>query len=383
MSDTSKVPEKKSRTAHDLRRARSRRVVVRLALGVVLPTIFAGIYYGSVATDLYESQALFTVQSADGGVSTSLESLIGIVPGAGSARDGLAVRDYILSRDMLSLLEKDYGFVEHFSQSGADYLSRLESDATSEDRYDYFLRRISVNMDSQSSVLTLSVKAFDAATANRFATAVLKLSEKMVNSLSHRAREDKIQFAQVELDKAEARLAEVRKTILSLQHDVNELNPLASANESLSIRGQLEAEQSKTQAELHQARAFMTPDAPKVVALQQKVASLQAQIGKQRRKVIDKEDKGLNNSIADFEEAMLQKEFAEKRLVTTQSAFEIATMEAVRQHRYLAVISSASKPDHATHPRRILGVITVFVVVFLSFGVLSMLVAAVKEHAKL
>ncbi|MCU0661589.1 MAG: hypothetical protein MUC50_04605 [Myxococcota bacterium] len=382
MSDTSKAPDKPI-TARDLRRARARRAVLRLALGVGLPTVLACVYYGAIATDLFESQALFSVQSADGGMGSGIESLMGIVPGAGSSRDALSVRDYILSRDMLDQLVKEQGFIEHFTKPGVDYLTRLERDATSEDRYEYFIRRVQVEFDSQSGVLTLSVKAFDAASAKRFAAAILRSSEHLVNELSRRAREDKIQFTQAELDKAEERLAEVRKKILALQNQVDELNPVASANESLGIRASLEGEVAKTQAELRQARGFMAPDAPKVIALQQRVSSLLAQISKEKRKVIDDDDKGLNNSIADFEEAMLEKEFAEKRLVTAQSAFEIATMEALRQHRYLAVVSSPSEPNDATHPRRLLGIATVFIAIFLSFGVLSMLVAAVKEHAKL
>ncbi|MCB9659668.1 MAG: hypothetical protein H6726_18620 [Sandaracinaceae bacterium] len=36
-------------TARDLRKARQRRTVVRLALGVVLPTALALVYYGVIA----------------------------------------------------------------------------------------------------------------------------------------------------------------------------------------------------------------------------------------------------------------------------------------------------------------------------------------------
>lgn len=348
-----------------------------------MPTALAAVYFGVLATDLYQSQSLFSVQSAEGGVSAGLESIIGVVPGAGSSRDTLTVRDYILSRDMLALLEEREGFVEHYSKPDADWISRLAPDATSEDRYEYFLRQVAVNYDTQSGTLTLSVKAFDPASAKRFSAAIIESSEQKVNELSRRAREDKIQFTQRELDKAEEKLAEERRKILALQQKVDELNPLMSAKESLNIRASLEAEVARAQAELRQARGFMAADAPKVVELRQRVSSLKAQIDKERRKVIDDEDKGLGGAVADFESAMMEKEFAEKRLAAAQSAFEVASMEAARQHRYLVVISSPSQPNDATHPRRWLGVATVFVVIFLSFGVISMLVAAVKEHAKL
>ncbi len=366
-----------------VRRARAVRFAIKLAVGVLLPTALATAYYGWVASDLYESTSLFTVQSADSRPSVGLEMLLVGAPTA-AARDTLAVRDYILSRDMLARLDRDHQFISDYKDVSRDWLARLSADSSTEDAYQYYLKRVHVEHDVTSGVTTLRVKAFSPKRASEFAEAILASSEEMVNQLSERARADQIQFAQAELDVAEKRLAKARQHVLELQGEHAEFNPAESAQESLSIRGQLKAELAKVQAELAQARSYMAPTAPKVIALKQQAASLAGQIaGESRRLVNPKGESGLNASIATFEEAMIEKEFAQSAYHSALTSLEVARADAGRQHRYLARIAEPSTPDEATYPRRGLGILTVFVLALAIMGIGSLLLAAVREHARI
>src|SRR5690606_27771902 len=93
-----------------LRKRRARRLAKRAGLGIGVPAILASVYFFGIASPQYESVSMFMVQSADSRASVGLETLIGAVPGAGATRDALAVRDYILSREMLALLDKELGY---------------------------------------------------------------------------------------------------------------------------------------------------------------------------------------------------------------------------------------------------------------------------------
>ena len=55
----------RAKTAKQLRKMRARRLAVRLAVGVGLPTLLAALYVGAIATPRYESVSTFTIQSAD------------------------------------------------------------------------------------------------------------------------------------------------------------------------------------------------------------------------------------------------------------------------------------------------------------------------------
>jgi capsular polysaccharide transport system permease protein len=246
----------------------------------------------------------------------------------------------------------------------------------------------------------------------------------MVNRLSERAREDQTRFAANEVKKAESRLARARGRVLALQRTQAEFNPLQSAETELTIRGQLEGELVAARAELMQAQAFMQPTAPEVVAMKQRVAALTAQLKRTNRRLVGKRppvaeavkmesptplgtavekadgmtvaaeptraaldsnsdgEGPLNTSIATFEATMTEKEFAEAAYKSSLTALEMARVEAARQHRYLSTISSPSHPESSTYPRRIYSILTVAVVSLLIVGIGSLMIASIREHAR-
>lgn len=369
--------------AEGLRRRRARKLGVRFALFVVVPTLLASAYYGFVASDQFESYAVFTVHSAEMRPSLSLESLIGGVSTAATGHDALAVRDYVLSRDMLARLDEGQGFISHYQRADLDFWSRLDADASFERAYEYYRNKVYADYDTTSGSITLCVRAFDPETARKVSRAVLEYSEDMVNRLSERERKDRTHYAEMEVEKVEARLGKARQKLLELQQSHAEFNPQASASAAFTVRTQLETELAKARAQLMELKAYMRDESPRVLAADQRVASLSAQIAQENRRLVDpKNDKGLNASMAEFEGAMVEKEFAEKAFESALASLEVARADAIRQQRYLAVIASPSLPDESTYPRRVLSVFTAFVASLLLLGIGSLVVAAVREHAE-
>jgi len=367
-----------------LRRARARRLGLRVAIGIGLPTVLASIYFYLVASSQYESVSMFMVNSADGRSMVGLETLIGAVPGGAATRDTLAVRDFIVSRDMIAVLERELHLSKHYEDPVHDWWSRLASGSSSENVYDYYRQMVQVDYDSNSGVLTLRVRAFSPKFAKDVSDAILSEGEKMVNQLSDRARADQTKLADGEVATAEARLAKARQAIITLQQQHGEFNPEASASEAFALRGELKGEMARARAELMEARAFMQPNAPRVVALEERVRSLSAQVSEESRRLVNpKSEKGLGNAMALFDAAMVEKEFAQGAYRSALTSLEVARSEASRQHRYLATISKPSIPNDETHPKRLRGVVTVVLMSAMLLGIASLLVDAVREHARI
>jgi len=371
--------------AQAVRRQRSRRLAKRVALYVVLPTALATTYYAALASPQYESYAIFTVQSSELRPALGVDGLLaGLASGGGMGHDALAVRDYVLSRDMLARLDQDHHFIAHYKDRGHDLLSRLRGDASFEEAYDYFGHKVTADYDQISGSVTLRVRAFDPKTAASLAGSILKYSEEMVNKLSERERRDRTAYAESEVQKAEARLTKARQAVVQLQQKHAEFNPLQSATGTMTVRTVLEAELAKARAELMQLKSFMHEDAPQVQASSQKVKSLSAQIAGENRRLVDPDKPGgLSNSFSDFDAAMVEKEFAQKAYESAMATLEMARADANRQHRYVATIAAPSTPDESTYPHRVRSVLTAFVVCFLLWGTLSLMTAAVREHARL
>ncbi len=373
-------PRPAGSTVRDLRRHRARRMAIRFAALVVLPTVLAAVYLGLVATPQYESVSLFTIQSADG-TTGMVPALLGALPGSGAARDAVVVREYVLSRDMLDLLVREEHFLEHYESRRVDWLSRLAHGAPSEDVFEYFLEHVEVAHDEVGSVLTLRVRAFSAEDAERFAEAILKAAEAKVNAMDEQAREDRIGIAQREVTRAERRLTEARSKVLELQREGHELNPVASAGALMEVRGGLEGELAAARAELQTMLTNLQPDAPQVVVARQRVAALAGQVEAQRRRMTGGREGTLGESIAEFEPVVVEKELAQHTYEAAMEAMEMARIDASRQHRYLVTIASPSAPDHATHPEVWKGVLVTFLLCLATLGIGALLVASIREHA--
>jgi capsular polysaccharide transport system permease protein len=371
--------------AHELRKARSRKLLRRLAVFVALPTALATVYYSALASDQFESYSSFTVQSSELRPTLGMEGLLaGLAPGNGGTHDALAVRDYVLSRDMLARLDKEHGFIAHYKNRNADFFSRLEADASFEDAFEYFRHKVHADYDQLSGSVTLHVRAFDAQKAAELSRGILAYSEEMVNKLSERERKDRTGYAEAEVKKAEERLSLVRKGIVALQQKHGDFSPLQTAAATMEVRTHLEGELAKARAELMQLKAYMNDDAPQVLAAGERVRSLSAQVSGESRRLVDPaKPSGLSTALADFDAAMVEKEFSQKAYESALTTLELARADADRQHRYLAVIANPSTPDESTYPHRVRGVLTAFLLSFLLLGVGSLIGAAVKEHARL
>ena len=85
----------------------------------------------------------------------------------------------------------------------------------------------------------------------------------------------------------------------------------------------------------------------------------------------------------ELESALFEKSVADMRYRAATELLAKAELDAQRQRRYFVTVAAPSSPDEATEPSRILGILTVFLGAFSAFGIISLLLAAVREHARL
>lgn len=379
---STKVPtDTRAKTAKQLRKLRGRRLLLRMLLGVGLPTLIAAIYQGGVVTPRYESVTSFTVQSANGSIGgNALMMLVSNVPGT-ATRDVLVAVEYMQSRDMLRHLIADHGYREHYTSENADYFSRLPADADSEETYEYFLDHIEVEHDSMSDVLTLRVQAFDAESAHRFGLALLQATEARVNALNEVARQDRIDLAQSEVERAEARLAAARTALTEVQAEHGDVNPLVTLEETQTVRASLESALAIARADLSAAQATLPRNAPEVIAGRRRVGALSDQIDALSARLAGSQEEGIGAELAEFEPIVIEKEFAQRAYESALASLEVARVDAARRHRYVVQIAGPSQPERPRYPRFWYTILTVLVLSFALLGVGTLLVASIREHA--
>lgn len=184
-------------SAREIRRARGRRLAIRFAIFVAFPTLVASVYYGFLASSQYESVSVVKVESDN------------------SVDDAGIARTHILSREMLALLVKEHGFLEHYQADDIDWWSRLDGDTGSEEAYDYFLDHVEVK--KRKGQFTLRVRGFSAEAAQTFSYAIITTAQLRLDGMSKLLREEQMTAAQDRLADTRERLIEVRATIEALR----------------------------------------------------------------------------------------------------------------------------------------------------------------------
>lgn len=351
----------------------------RLLLFIGVPTALAAFYYGVWAADMYISEAHFSIRGAEGAGSTELLSLFGQTTSSTGA-DAHIVQDYILSADMLQLLENRFGLRSHYQSSDADLISRLGSDATVEEALAYYRRVVAVSYDTTSGILAVKVRAYTPEMARNLAQAILDESEQLVNRLRERALQDSLALARGELAVAEQRIAAARESLKQLRSKTDILNLDAAAGAAQNLVAGLEAEVAKTRAQLAEARSYMRENSAQVVSLKTRIAALEKQVVAERERLTGSGRRVLNEVAGDFERQTLEHEFAQKQYLSALTSLEAARIRAEGKSRYLVAFAAPTLAEESLYPRRLLFTGMTFALFSLLYGITSLVIAAIREH---
>jgi capsular polysaccharide transport system permease protein len=356
---------------------------VVLFLTVVLPTFVAIIYYGFVASDVYISESRFLVRSPQhpmqGGFVGELLQGSGLTH---SQDDAYSVHDYILSRDALRELDAKLGVRNAFASKQVDPINRfpgLSWDKSFEEFYHYYGKHVGVEYDTASSITTLTVNAFTAQDAENINDQLLKMSERLVNTLNERSRQDLIHYAadEVKIANDKATAAAVALFEYRSKHAVFE--PDKQAAIQLESVAKIQEELIATEAQLAQVQK-LSPNNPQLAGLESRADTLRHAIGIEAAKVTSANG-SFSARAPDFERLTLETVFADKQLGVALANLETARSDALHQQMYLERLVQPSLPDKAMEPRRVRSMLTVFLVGLIAWGVVSLVVASIREHA--
>jgi capsular polysaccharide transport system permease protein len=352
-------------------------------LTVVLPTTSAIIYYGFMASDVYISESRFVVRTPERQTASFLGSFL---KGSGFSRsqdDSYTVQDFIQSRDALKALNDKLAIAATYGASSIDRISRFGGtnwrDKSFEALHLYYKKKIvTINNDSSSSITTLEIRSFSADQAARINEQLLEMSEQLVNKLNERGRQDMIRSAAQEVADADKKDKAASLALSAYRNKKAVFDPVKQSAIQLQRVSKLQDELIAATTELAQIR-MITENNPQVPVLQKRVEILQKEIATETAKVAGN-DQSFSGQASAYERLVLEQSFAEKQLATALAALEQARNEALRKQLYLERIVQPNKPDKAFEPRRFRAIFTTFAVGLICWGVLTMLIAGVREH---
>ncbi|WP_369828191.1 hypothetical protein [Burkholderia singularis] len=359
---------------------RIRRLDKLFVLTVAVPTVIATLYYGLIASDVYVSESRFVVRSAQRAAQPSVMGAL--LQGTGLVReqdDTYSVIDYIQSRDALRELGQNY-VLDAYSKQG-DLISRFNAslDNSFESLWKYYDKRIvSVTLDSSSGIATLKVRGYTPNDAYAINSKLLGLSEQLVNRLNQRAAHDMVSFAQNQVNLAAAKAKDAAVALAAYRNSNAVFDPDKQSALQLQQVTSLQTELFNAQTQLRQLQVI-APQNPQISVLKNNIVEIERQIRESASGVAGGKN-SLSNKSASYTRLQLDSQVADKQLASAITAMETARGEAQRQQLYLERLVNPNTPDIAIEPKRLKSIFEVFALGMIAWGILSLLLAGVREH---
>lgn len=360
------------------------RLILSFIVFVVVPSVLGAVYYSSYASDRYVAGAGFVVRGFDIGSGNDLiSSFTGLTSSGSTKSDSYIIRRYLLSGDLLLLMDRQFDLQSHYSNPEIDVLSRFDPTLPFEDFVKYWDRRIITTYDSTTGIVTFEVQAFDPETALQLATAILESADQLVNELSSNARQDSERFALEEVKRAEARLLAAQVALRQFRSTTGNVDPMVTAQLDAELIAGLEGQLADLKAQITALEETVPAGAQILQQLQRRAAALQGQIDTRREAVgMTTNNTASAESLTQFEGLQIEQTFAQQRYASALSSLEQARMDADRQQRYLAVFARPLPAQDAIYPQRLRNALLILVASFVLWAIATLIAYAVRDHLR-
>ncbi|SEQ95436.1 capsular polysaccharide transport system permease protein [Amphritea atlantica] len=337
-------------------------------------------YWGMLASDRYVSEANVVLESPQITIPTmDVSSLLG--GPTGESGDMLLLRDYLLSVDMLLDIDRLVGFREHYSAAGIDFISALSSaDVPIEDLHEYYLKRVSVELDDYANVLRIKVEAFSPEMANKIASLLLEEGEKHMNLLGKRLAEEQVRFLEDQVAMLNDNFNVARNELLNYQNKNGLISPTGTVESISAVVATLEGKLSNLQAEKTMLKSYQSSSSPAMVKIDNEIKAVRHQIEQEKNRMAQQSGNALNTVTAEYQTLELKVKFALDSYSGALAALQSTRIEAARKLKQVSVLQSPTYPEYPLEPQRLHN-IAMYAIVALFMGlIMQMLLLIIKDH---
>src|SRR5699024_6175998 len=233
---------------------------------IIIPFLLAAIYLFVFAANRYVSSSQVVVRQQESGQQAGMPGLAMLVGAVDpvSREDTLYLKEYIVSHDMLAVLESKLNWTAHYSGKWNDPLFYLSSSASSEEKLAFYQRMVTTNYDETTGLLQIDVQAFTSDYAKAVLKEILVQSEVFVNEITRSMADEQLSFARRELMASAERYENKQAELLAFQNEHNLFNAEVTAESMSQIVANLEAEIVKEKARLNGLKTRLAANAPQI-----------------------------------------------------------------------------------------------------------------------
>ena len=356
---------------------RHRFLIWSFAALVVLPLLITMGYLWGVAQDQYASTVAFTVRREEN-TSGALMGGLAQLTGAGGMSESDILYEFIQSQEIVSVIDERVGlstlYAVHWPR---DPVFALWPDAAIEDLHAYWRRMVRISYDQSTRLIELRVLAFTAEDSQRIAGEIVAESQRMINALNTRAREDVMRYANADLEQAVARLKDAREALSRFRTRTRIVDPAADIQGRMGVLNNLQQQLAEALIENDIVLATTQESDPRRNQTARRIQVIRDRIAAERQTFTSADQPGGGDEnypelIAEFERLTVDQQFAEEAYRTALAALDVARANASRQTLYLTPYIRPTLPQLAEFPQRFVwsGLVGLFLLLSWSIGAL-------------
>jgi capsular polysaccharide transport system permease protein len=348
--------------------------------GLLLLCAIPALYLWLIAQDRFQCVSHFSVvveESNNAEASMGLLSLVG--GGSSGTSDSQIVIGFISSSDLLFDLEDEFKLSEHYASPPIDFIFRLESDATKEDRIEYYRNKIHAHEDPDSGLIYLTVESFSPQLSEQMSKHILTKTDEFINELNKEVANKQLSFAKAELERAHSAIKEDEAALIAFQNKFKVIQPDAIIQAQLAAIQTLRLEKIHKEIELATIEAS-SPNAPSRKSLGTAISHLASEIEKQEAALSGQDMQKLNQLLAQYKGLELNLELSINLRSGAELILEKTRAEAIATSRFFSVIQNPYLPDDSTHPRRWYLSLTLAAAMLLALFIIQALIASLRDR---
>jgi capsular polysaccharide transport system permease protein len=201
-----------------------------------------------------------------------------------------------------------------------------------------------------------------------------------VNLLNQRALENAERVAERELQQAELAVAASQGGLTHFREGERDIDPERSSSAQITLATTLKGQLAQAKAQLAAIAAAVDQSSPQYTAQVQRVRALQAQADAATAKMTAGSG-SMAPTLSAYESLRIRQDFAAKRYEAAASALQNAREQAQRQQLYVVRLVEPNLPVKALFPQRWVLLLSVFCTCLLIYGIGTLILAGVREHA--
>lgn len=343
-------------------RPRLRHLLVLLSflLFVAGPIGISAWYLWNRAGDQFASQLGFLVQSEDSAMPVdALTGLVGGLTKSSSTNTDILFK-FIQSQALVEKVDQRINLREVWSRNAEqDPVFAYRGGPSIEDLYAHWQRQVKLSYDQ--GTLDIRVLAYDPVDAQRIAQLIMDESQIKINEINDVSRQDRLRYAQEDLDRSLARLKEARNAVSTFRTQNQIIDPAAYATGQEGVLTTLQQQLAEALIQLGIVRSNAPSGDQRVDQAQLRVDVIREQIEAERARISGGgtvpanagEAATTSDLFGRYEALEVDRQFSETVYTTALANYERARSEADRQSLYLAAYVLPTLAQIPEYPQRL------------------------------